>query len=249
MLKFSRNIWSSFYKSFLWLRCCRNRAVGITLMESSLCFVLFCSLLMMGAGLWNYIDVSNGLTRIADRYAYETTFGMYEYNKVLGRYEIDMSKLRKEIEKVSQQALMELKKEVNVSNDSQIRLEFALTSVPVDLVSGSPRVPRIVSSDEIVSVGQSVVPDFLKDGSQDNGEADFNAAIRSYVNMAGETLAIPTQSFGVNNSQARYLPEAPIIAVRAIYYYEKNTLLRSLGILDQPYGWDIKVAALRGDVG
>ena len=223
---------------------------GISLLESSLCTVLFCNLLMLGAGLWNYIDINNGLTRIADRYAYETSLGAYQYNKVLGRYEIDMSKLRSEFrDKLSRQALSDLENEVSVSNDSQLRLEFAFTTVAVDTKNGMPKYTRAVNPSDIISSGKSKIPDFLTDGNYENGEVDFDAAIESYVNKASNTLAIPTQNFGVVGSQALYLPEVPIIAVRAIYNYENYSLLKVLGILDEPFGWDIKVAALRGDVG
>ena len=98
-------------------------------------------------------------------------------------------------------------------------------------------------------MGESNIPDFLTDGQAENGEVDFDSAIQSYVESTGDSIAIPTQSFGLNSSSARYLPEVPIVAVRAIYNYQNAGLLKAIGILDQPYSWDIKVTALRGEVG
>ena len=80
-------------------------------------------------------------------------------------------------------------------------------------------------------------------------EIDFDFAIENYIKKAGNSLAIPTQSFGVYGSQTRYLPEVPLIAVRAVYNYQSAGLLKTLGVLEEPYGWDIKVSVLRGDVG
>jgi hypothetical protein len=223
---------------------------GISLLESSFCFVLFCGLLLLGAGLWNYVDVNNGLTNVADRYAYGSGTGVYQYYSAVGRYDINLTRLRDEYRSVlATQALRELTAEVNAKDLSQVRLDFAITTLSVDTANGNPKSLKPLNPTDIISVGGSSVPAFLLDGNVENGEADLKSAMDSYVSGASNSIAIPTQSFGLNNSKELYLPEVPIIAVRAIYNYSNSGILKALAVLDQPYGWDIKVGALRGEVG
>jgi hypothetical protein len=227
-----------------------RQTYGISLLESSLCFTLFCALLMMGSGLWDYVDVNNGLTHVATHYAYESSVGAYQYNKALGRYEIDLSKLRKDFAEIhSKKAFLDLKKELRTESDDSIRLEFALTTVAINTISGRAETHKTINSSEIISVGSSPIPGFLKDRDPLNGEIDFNFVIEKYIEKVGDSLAIPTQSFGVDGSHARYFPTVPLIAVRAVYNYQNTGLLKAFGILEEPYGWDVKVSVLRGEVG
>ena len=221
---------------------------GFGLVESSLCFVLFCSLLMLGTGLWDFVEVNNGLTVISDRYAYQLNKGAYQYNKQSGTYQLDLNNLKQKLNsEVIPEALVELKKELRTERDSQLRLDFAVTVVEVDGQTGA--VVKIPALTTFGSAGTATIPEFLLDGDESDGDISFDRAISDYVNKAAGTLAIPTQGFGTASNYNRFLTDVPIVAVRTLYRYESSNFLVMLGVLDQPYAWDIKVSALRGEVG
>lgn len=227
---------------------------GITLLETSLSFVMFCTIFMLGAGLWDYVDVTNGLAAITDRYAYENSRGVYFYDRAAGRYVMDLERLREAYvgtgsDSLSVKAYNELKQEIRSGSDARLKFEIAFTSVIIDPQTGIPQTVRPTDSGAVISLGQASVPGFLTDGNAANGEIDFDSAFQKYVARAGGALAVPTQSFGISGATTRYLPEVPLIAVRAIYDYDDSTFLQALGVLDEPFSWDIKVAALRGEVG
>lgn len=223
---------------------------GIALLEAAMCFTIFCSLLMMTAGLWNYVDVNNGITLVSERYSRESSVAAFQYDKNKGSYDFTLANVRNDFaETQASKAYLELKKELNDFNDESIRLEIAFTSVSVDPFSGKTKTANPIYPQEIISMGQSTIPTFLLDQDSNNGEIDFNHAVKMYLERAGDLLAIPTKSYGLAGSQNKFLSEVPLIAIRIVYNYQNAGLLKALGIMEEPYAWDIKVAALRGEVG
>lgn len=222
---------------------------AVSMLESAMCLVLFCSLLILSSCVWDYVDTCNGLSRIVDRYSNENKVKFHQYDIKANHYSIDLSDIRSWYsDRIAPRAFEELKNETRESRSSQLRLDFVFTNLFIDITNGEIRGIEPISENQIISYGQGDIPNFLIDGSISNGEVDFNIAILSYIGKFKDSLAIPTVSYGILGSSGRYLPEVPLIAVRAIYKYKNANILKTLRVVDEPYSWDIKVSPLRGEV-
>lgn len=220
---------------------------GITFLEFSFCSLLFCVLVVLATVLWNYIDVSNGLMRVVDRYAGEIKSGAYRYHKSSSRYLIDFSLIQKELkDHILERAYSDLLLEARENDPSQLRLEFALTKVRINSHNGSIATIEEVDNSDIFQKGLADIPAFLMDGDFANGEIDFNSAIKKFVYEFGDSIAVPRYNYGLSlEDNAIFFDEVAIVAVRAVHRVAGSAFTRSMSDNQLAYVWDIKVTTLR----
>ncbi len=226
-----------------------KKSLGITLLEAAMTMVFVSFLLLFSAGLWDYVKSSNAVSELLENYSSRSYKGALRYNKNIGKYETDFSDLKNMfLEELAEQAVSKLKKDLRDSSDANKRVEFLFATASVNPQTGELTGLKAFSETDIVGYGNQRIPGFLKDNDNRNGEIGFQEAINTYIRQNQANLAIPSYNYGISGSNNKFLSEVPLLAARALYNFGDSSILKSLGIIEHTFVWDIKVSALRGDL-